>query len=379
MASIETVTAADGQVRYRVRYRTGGRSVEQRAKTKTAARAIKRQVEADELTGLLIDPRAGAQRLADYAEQWLSTRIVGGRPLADSTLAAYRGLLQRNITPTLGSIPLRSLKKETIRSWYGDTAATATRDQAAKSYRLLHAILTTAVADDLIRVNPCAIRGGGQENAAERPMIATSLVLELAEAIDPRYRAMVLLAGFASLRTGESLGLRRSDVDLLHAEVHVRVQAQQVTGKGRVVKEPKSDAGVRTVVVPSVVVQALDDHLAVYAQRGPEGVVFTSPLGEPARRAGVSDAWRAACAATGAPEGLRLHDLRHHAATLTARMPGITTKELMARIGHSSPRAALRYQHATAERDRAIAAYLDDTIKAEIVRERAPIRALNSP
>ena len=155
MASIETVTAADGQVRYRVRYRTGGRSVEQWAKTKTAARAIKRQVEADELTGLLIDPRAGAQRLADYAEQWLSTRIVGGRPLADSTLAAYRGLLQRNITPTLGSIPLRSLKKETIRSWYGDTAATATRDQAAKSYRLLHAILTTAVADDLIRVNPC--------------------------------------------------------------------------------------------------------------------------------------------------------------------------------------------------------------------------------
>ena len=68
MASIETVTGADGGVRYRVRYRTGGRSVEQWAKTKTAARAIKRQVEADELTGLLIDPRAGAQRLADYAD-----------------------------------------------------------------------------------------------------------------------------------------------------------------------------------------------------------------------------------------------------------------------------------------------------------------------
>jgi integrase len=80
-----------------------------------------------------------------------------------------------------------------------------------------------------------------------------------------------------------------------------------------------------------------------------------------------------ACQASGAPVGLRLHDLRHHAATLTARMPGVTTKELMARIGHASPRAALRYQHATAERDRAIAAFLDDQIKAEHRDERAPI------
>jgi integrase len=63
-----------------------------------------------------------------------------------------------------------------------------------------------------------------------------------------------------------------------------------------------------------------------------------------------------------APEGLRIHDLRHHAATLTARMPGITTKELMARIGHASPRAALIYQHATEQRDREIAAYLDSAI-----------------
>ena len=48
-------------------------------------------------------------------------------------------------------------------------------------------------------------------------------------------------------------------------------------------------------------------------------------------------------------------------------MPGITTKELMARIGHSSPRAALIYQHATAERDREVATFLEarfDAVKA---------------
>jgi len=376
MASIDQVTTTDGQIRYRVRYRVGQRQVEKWAKSRSAARAIKRKVESDELAGLLIDPRSGAEPLAEYAEGWLATRIVKGRPLAESTMAAYRGLLYRHILPTLGPVALRSLDKEKIRFWYGQVATEVSRGQAAKSYRLLHAMLAAAVADDLIRINPCAIRGGGQEHTAERPMIPTALVLDLAEAIDPRYRALVLLAGFASLRTGENLGLRRMDVNLLHAEVHVRVQAQQLGGKGRLVKEPKSEAGVRTVVLPSVVVEALDHHLGAYAQPGPDGVVFTSPQGDPARRAGLSDAWRAACRATGAPQGLRLHDLRHHAATLTARMPGVTTKELMARIGHSSPRAALRYQHATEARDRAIAAFLDEQVNAEFRGERARITAL---
>ena len=95
---------------------------------------------------------------------------------------------------------------------------------------------------------------------------------------------------------------------------------------------------------------------------GVPGVLFTGPRGEPITRALLSSEWQAARTAANAPEGLRIHDLRHHAATLTARMPGITTKELMARIGHASPRAALIYQHATEQRDREIAAYLDQAI-----------------
>ncbi|MGQ0825115.1 MAG: hypothetical protein ACT4OX_08855 [Actinomycetota bacterium] len=54
-----------------------------------------------------------------------------------------------------------------------------------------------------------------------------------------------------------------------------------------------------------------------------------------------------------------MHDLRHAGATLAAQA-GATTRELMARLGHSSPRAALRYQHASAERDRGLAARLDE-------------------
>ena len=59
-------------------------------------------------------------------------------------------------------------------------------------------------------------------------------------------------------------------------------------------------------------------------------------------------------------------------------MPGVTTKELMARIGHASPRAALIYQHATKERDRAIASFLDDVVAAATPAKRAPVVELST-
>jgi integrase len=153
----------------------------------------------------------------------------------------------------------------------------------------------------------------------------------------------------------------------------VRVQAQQLIGAGRLVTSPKSDAGTRKVALPQLVTDALGHHLDSYAQPGAEGVLFTGPKGGPITRQRLSAMWGAACDAVEAPPGVRIHDLRHHAATVTARMPGITTKELMARIGHSSPRAALIYQHATDERDRAIAFYLDQALK-QAAAHSAPAR-----
>ena len=73
-----------------------------------------------------------------------------------------------------------------------------------------------------------------------------------------------------------------------------------------------------------------------------------------------------------------MHDLRHHASTSMARIPGVTTKELMARIGHASPRAALIYQHATEERDRAVADVLEAQIGAVQRPEGSRIRALDT-
>jgi integrase len=63
--------------------------------------------------------------------------------------------------------------------------------------------------------------------------------------------------------------------------------------------------------------------------------------------------WAKARNRAGVP-GAHFHDLRHTGGTLTATT-GATTKELMARLGHSSTRAAMIYQHATSSRDKSIA------------------------
>jgi len=201
-------------------------------------------------------------------------------------------------------------------------------------------------------------------------MLDTTTVLELAEAIEPRLRCIALLGGFAGMRSGELLGLQRRDIDPLHGTVRVERQAHELTGLGRVLTPPKSEAGRRTAVLPSFVLAALEDHLRDYVAAPVDAIVFTRPTGLPLRRQDLSHAWKAASTAVGV-QGVRPHDLRHHAATI-ARKPNVTLRELMATIGHSSHIAALRYQHATAERSKEIVAYLDDVIGAATPPNRPP-------
>lgn len=175
-----------------------------------------RQIEADKLKGPVADPRRPREKLADFSARWVEVRTVKGKPLAPSTKQGYRALLRRNILPRLGQYALSDITPSVVRDWYSMVATTASGDQAAKSYRLLRAMLNTAVDDELITRNPSRIRGGGAEHADERPMVAARLVFELADEIAPRLRALVIVAGFVGLRTGELVGLRRCDVDLVN-------------------------------------------------------------------------------------------------------------------------------------------------------------------
>ncbi|MGI8663244.1 MAG: site-specific integrase [Acidimicrobiales bacterium] len=206
------------------------------------------------------------------------------------------------------------------------------------------------------------LKGAGIEAADERPIPTIPQVYELADAIEPRFRAAVLLAAFGGLRRGELLALRRRDVNVLHRTVSVELQRQQGAHGEDLVGPPKTAAGRRTFVLPSEVVKEIELHLVRFGGAGADGLVFTGAKGGFIRPHVLQKHWAAARIAVGV-EHLHFHDLRHVAGTLAAST-GAGTKELMHRLGHVSPQAALRYQHATAARDKAIADGIDGMVKA---------------
>ena len=184
-----------------------------------------------------------------------------------------------------------------------------------------------------------------------------------AAALPERYRALVYTSAYAGLRLGECAALTRERVDLVHRTIAVIEQAQQVVGQGRVLGQPKSDAGRRVVAIPTVLAGLLEDHLARFVAPEPSALVFTADKGGPLL--GQHFARRfAKTRTTVGLDWLHFHDLRHFVGT-TAAQTGATTREIMARLGHSTPRAALIYQHASAERDHAIAEGLDAIIRRD--------------
>jgi integrase len=315
-------------------------------------------VEAAIARGTWVDPDAGRVLLADYAQGWINSRS-GLRP---RTRELYQSLLDRHLAPALGDIPLERITPALVRRWYSSAIAAGHvgRVTLAKCYRLLRAVLNTAVADGLLARNPCAIRGAGSERSAERPVATLAEVWTLAEAVDARFRAFVLTAAFAGLRFGELAALTRSRVDLESATISVTETLVEVPG-ALLLGPPKSDAGRRSVAIPASLVPELERHLASFVGSEHDALVFTGAKGAPLRRSNWSVKWREACSAVGVA-GLRFHDLRHTCNTLTAAT-GASTRELMHRMGHSSATAALRYQHATRERDAVIAAALDRLIE----------------
>jgi integrase len=313
--------------------------------------------QADLERGSWIDPSWGAVSLEEYATSWMEQRILRPR-----SAELYRGLLKLHIVPVLGKIDLRDLSPREVRAWHAHLtkAGYPGLPTVAKAYRLLRTICETAVSDEMILRNPCRLKGASSEHAPERPVATVAQVGQLYEAIDDRFKAMVLLAAWCSLRLGETLALTRRDIDLTAGTVRVDKAESQLEHGKRIIGPPKTKAGVRTVAIPPHVLPWLSEHLRQFSEPGQDGIVFVGEKGRPLRRISFYPAWKRATKATGL-DHLRFHDLRHTGATLAAAT-GASTKELMTRLGHASAAAALRYQHATGDRDQAIARALSGLV-----------------
>lgn len=343
--------------------------------TKTDADVWLSQVEADLSRGDWTDPDAGAVNFEEYALRW-----VDERHLAATTCELYRRLLRLHILPTFRQWDLDEVTPPRVRAWRAERLeATGADTTVAKAYRLLKAIFQTAADDELIRRNPCRIKGAGKEAADERPVATVEQVDALADAMGPRWRLMVYFAAYASLRPEEQAELRRPDVllpeepdphkrrdrEAAHEPVLLRISraAPELTTGQRVTGDTKSQAGKRTVVLPSFLYVDVRRHLDWFAAKEPDGLLFIGERGAPFRRSTFGRKWRKARVKIGLPANFRFYDLRHTGNTLVTQSGG-TLKDVMVRAGQSTEKAALIYQHSPLDRQKEVAQGLDTRVRA---------------
>jgi len=318
--------------------------------TKTDARVWLTSASADITRKSWRAPEGGKRTVGAYFSEY-----VVRDDLRASTQALYAGLWKHHLAPTWERTPVAEITPAQVRAWHTAATKTSKPTALAQSYRLLRSVLNVAVGDEVITMNPCRLKSAGTPKAATQARALTaSEVREVAGHMPDRYQALVLVLAFGGLRFGEATALVRSDVtaDSVRIERSVRL----LNGHNEV-GPPKTEAGRRTVVLSRFVAEAVTDHMERFVGPGRTDLVFGTSTGTYPAPSNFGETFHRACAAAGLPH-VRVHWLRHTGATLAAHT-GASTAELMHRLGHASPNAALVYQHAVAERDHEIARALD--------------------
>lgn len=300
------------------------------------------------------------ETFADYAETWISTRTNRfGEHLRPRTATEYRRLVKGPLRQFV-DFRLAAITSEDVRNWYSALITSGTKTQAARAYELLKSILATAVADGRVRSNPCQIRGAASASTGKKttPPVAADLQ-KMADAMPENLKAAIMLAAWTGVRFGELTELRRKDIEVLGEGdgttivVNVSRGVTHVTGQGFVVGPTKSEAGVRSIVLPPHVNGVVIGHLKDHVTRFPDSLLFPAADGHThLAYSTFYRHWDAARRSAKRPD-LPLHGLRHYGATRAA-VAGATLKELQTRLGHSTVAAAMRYQH-TAGRDEELA------------------------
>lgn len=292
---------------------------------------------------------ANALTVKEYIE-----KCIQERDSAESTKYLDRLHAKNRIYPVLGDMPITELTPALVRAWWagmGSKYPTARRH----AYAVLRKVCNTAVEDKLLAENPCRIE---LKAAPERDVEAiTPEQLDIvAGEVFEHYRVAVYILAWTSLRFGELIELRRKDIvdDGETMTFRVRRSAKRV-GEKIEVGDTKTARSKRPVTVPPHVAAMVREHMADRSKmnKGPEALLVTTTQGKRLSKSAFTRSLKKGYRKIGRTD-LRIHDLRAVGATYAAQA-GATTKELMVRLGHTTPRMAMKYQMASEARDVEIA------------------------
>ncbi|GLY21652.1 site-specific integrase [Micromonospora sp. NBRC 101691] len=342
---------------YRIRDRVGDKkvTVADGYLNKTAAKTALKALAGDQVRGDLVMPSAGEKLLGDWARDWWEARKSG---LSPNTQRSEWSRIQTHILPALGDQAVGDIRPLHVQRWVSEMGKTRSAKTVANVHGVLNSIMAGAVAQRLIRANPCAGTKLPRGMAAEMRFLTEPEAGRLLLALPEHYRPLFVTALGTGLRWGELAGLRAGRVDVLAGILRVEETLSELPGAAELVfGPPKTAASRRTVTLPSEVRQAL---VGLVANLGPGDLVFRTSTGQPLRIRNFRRIWLAATERAGVA-GLRFHDLRHsHVAWLLSAPEPPNLTAIQRRLGHASITVTSdRYGHLLPAVDERIATALD--------------------
>ncbi|HUP68496.1 MAG TPA: tyrosine-type recombinase/integrase [Acidimicrobiales bacterium] len=315
--------------KWQARYRgPDGKEHAKRFDTKRDAERWLTENENERNHGTWIDPSHGRVLFEEWAATWWETTPA----LRPSSRARDLSYLRTHILPVFGPIPLAAIDHMMVTKWVAQLSAAGKAPATVqKANQILAKVMASAVDAKRIPASPCVKVKLPKIEREEMRFLDPDEIAVLASAIDPRYRALVLLGCYSGLRIGELSGLKRSRVHPLKRSVEV---AEILTDVGGHLHwgQPKTRAGRRSVSVPAEIMDELTAHMERYS--GQE-LVFTGPDGAPLRVTNWRRRhWNPAVAAAGLSP-LRPHDMRHTAVALWIAA-GVPPLQVTRRAGHTT-------------------------------------------
>ncbi len=303
----------------------------------------------------------------DYLSDWLANIKPTVR---FTTFEQYQQISRDYVSPFLGSVKLFELRPSHVQHLY---AIHLENGLSVRTVRMVHCVvhrsLNQAVQMGLLERNPASVVKPPRLQQSEMKFFDEQQVqafLIAVDATEDRYQALWKLAITTGMRLGELLGLKWIDLDWQKATLQVRRQLKVVRGGGFRFLEPKSKAGLRSILLGQDTLSALREHRdTLYRERGElgdrwqeEDLVFPSSVGTPTRPAKIFVRFKKLLQLAGLPD-IRFHDLRHTAASLMLNH-GVPLIVVSRRLGHAQPSITLNvYGHMIPSMQEAAAEIMD--------------------
>jgi integrase len=357
-----------------------GKGASGKLKRKVFTAATRHEV-AEQMTDGLRDQRRGIniapgkQTVAQFLHDWLKTIKSD---VAPATYVSYEGVVRLHLVPTLGDLRLSKLGAQHVQRLKEAKAQAVVKvgprvkkpadgqptpeprhlSSTTVKYCLvvLRMALDHACKLDFVPRNVAHLVDFPKVEQAEIEPFTPEQAMKFIEATKGhRLGALFSVALAIGLRKGEALALKWSAIDFERGTLAVRLALQRLKmpeeTEGRLIlKEPKRCSR-RTINLPRVCVSALLEHRTIQQQerrlagrRWQEAdYVFTTGIGTPMEPRNLERAFRQILAIAGLHH-IRIHDLRHTAATLLL-IQGVHPRVVMELLGHSQIAVTMRYSH----------------------------------